>query len=241
MRLRRLHPEPAEIDSVEAVAGLAGQDRLAVNMVVSADGRAAFEGKTAPLSDPADRELFHVLRSQADAILVGPGTLREERYGPFTKSERFQALREQAGARPAALGVTITRSLDLPYDIPLFQDPGSHVVVYTSHDREPEDCPARVDVIRMTSLDPPAIVADLRERYDVRCVLSEGGPRLNGPLFAARAVDELFLTISPALMGGIDVRTIVEGVLPETLRLDLAQVVEHEGTLMLRYRMRRDG
>jgi riboflavin biosynthesis pyrimidine reductase len=235
MRFRRLFPDPGEIESVEAVTGLAGLPVLAVNMVASADGRAAFEGKTAPLSDPADRELFHLLRAQADAIFVGTGTLRAERYGTLTKSDHLRALRREAGLNHDAIGVTMTRTLDLPYDIPLFQDPSTRMVVYTTADREPEPCPARLEVVHVTQLDPPALIADLRERHGVRCVLCEGGPRLNSPLFGAGAVDELFLTISPALVGGAAPLTMIQGALPATLQLRLRQVLEHESTLMLRY------
>jgi riboflavin-specific deaminase-like protein len=237
MRFRRLHPQPGEIDSVEAVAGLAGRDVLAINMVCSADGRAAFEGVTAPLSDPADRELFHLLRTQADAIMVGTGTMRTEGYGRFTKDERRRALREAAGLKPEPIGVTLSRSLNLPYDIPLFQEPEAHIVVYTSSDREPEPCPAHVEVVRLPTVDAAAVVADLRERHGVRSILCEGGPHLNQPLLAAGVVDELFLTISPSLVGGLNPLTILEGELPATRPLELVQVLEHSGTLMLRYRV----
>ena len=241
MIFHRLHPTGADIESIEAVAGLAGERKLAINMVCSADGRAAAGGVTAPLSDPADRELFHLLRTQADAILVGTGTLRTERYGPFTKDDRRRALRERAGRPADVLGVTLTRSMDLPYDIPLFQDAASRLVVYTSSDREPEPCAAQLEVVRLPALDPAAAVADLRERHGVTCVLSEGGPTLNAPLFAAGVVDELFLTISPALVGGLDPLTILEGELDAAVALELLQVLEHDGTLLLRYGVARPG
>jgi len=241
MRFRRLFPDPGEIEGVEAVADLAGRPVLAVNMVVSGDGRAAFEGKTAPLSDPADRELFHLLRSQADAILVGTGTLRTERYGPLTKSDRLRALRAEAGLSADAIGATLTRTLELPYDIPLFQDPATRFIAYTSSDREPEPCPAQLEVVRMPVLDPALAVEDLRANHGVRCVLCEGGPRLNSPLFSAGVVDDLFLTISPALVGGHAPLTIIEGELPGTSRLELRQALEHDSTLLLRYAVRPAG
>ena len=241
MIFRRLLPEPGHVEGSEAVAGLAGHEVFAVNMVASADGRAAFGGVTAPLSDPADRELFHLLRAQADAILVGPGTLRTERYGRMIKDEERRAQRAAAGLAPEPLAVTLTRTLALPYDIPLFQEPEARVIVYTSSDREPEPCPAQLDVVRLPELSPPVVVADLRARHGVRCVLCEGGPTLNGALFAAGVVDELFLTISPALVGGRDPLTILEGDLDAALALDLVQALEHDGTLLLRYRVRPRG
>jgi riboflavin biosynthesis pyrimidine reductase len=241
VRLRRLHPEPGEIDALEAVAELAGRDVLAVNMVASADGRAAYDGKTAPLSDAADREVFHLLRAQADAILVGTGTLRTERYGRFTKDDRRRDIRTAAGLDPEPYGVTLSRSLDLPYEIPLFQDPGARIVVYTDSDRDAEPCPARVDIVRLDDLDPRAVVAHLRREYDVRCIVSEGGPTLNGPFFAAGVVDELFLCVAPVLTGGRRPLTILDGDLPAAISLQLRQAIEHEGSLLLRYAVRPAG
>jgi riboflavin biosynthesis pyrimidine reductase len=241
MRLRRLHPEPGEIDALDAVSGLAGEPRLVVNMVASADGRAAWDGRTAPLSDAADREVFHLLRAQADAVLAGTGTLRTERYGRFTKDDRRRAVREAAGLDPEPYGVTLSRSLDLPYEIPLFQDPGARLVVYTDSDRDPEPCPARLDVVRLDDLDPRAVVSHLRREYDVRCIVSEGGPTINGPFFAAGVVDELFLCVAPALLGGRRPLTILDGDLPAPLGLDLRQVIEHEDSLLVRYAVRSPG
>jgi riboflavin-specific deaminase-like protein len=241
MILRRLLPEAGQIEGPEAVAGLAGHDVLAVNMVASADGRAAFGGVTAPLSDPADRELFHLLRAQADAILVGTGTLRTERYGRMIKDPERRAQRAAGGLAPEPVAVTLTRTLELPYDIPLFQEPEARVLVYTSSDREAEPCAARLEVVRLEEASPPAALGDLRARHGVRCVLCEGGPTLNGSLFAAGVVDELFLTISPALVGGRDPLTILEGELEAALALELVQALEHDSTLLLRYRVRPRG
>ncbi|MDQ6915032.1 MAG: dihydrofolate reductase family protein, partial [Actinomycetota bacterium] len=88
VELRRLAPDPATVSPEAALAGLALGDRapddrpyVVVNFVASADGRAAFEGRSGALGDQADHELFHGLRGHADAVLVGTGTLRAERYG----------------------------------------------------------------------------------------------------------------------------------------------------------------
>ena len=54
-------------------------------------GRATLGGRSGPLSDRADRELFHGLRTAADAVLVGAGTVRTERYGPIVKNDELRA------------------------------------------------------------------------------------------------------------------------------------------------------
>ena len=100
MPLRRLDPDPAEVTPLEVAQSLrpaerapATRPRVLANMVSSADGRATFDGKSGGLGNEADRELFHALREQVDAILVGTGTLRAERYGPFVRDPARRARR----------------------------------------------------------------------------------------------------------------------------------------------------
>jgi riboflavin-specific deaminase-like protein len=247
--LRRLAPDPAPVTPAQALEGLAlgehaPDDRpyVVANFVASADGRASFEGRSGALGDEADRELFHALRGHADAVLVGTGTLRAERYGPLVRDPERRAARAAAGVRPAPLAVAVTRTFELPIGIPLFQDPASEVVVYTSAEGELEDCPAQVEVVR---LDPAemtftAALRRLRADHGVRSVLCEGGPTVFGALVGERVVDELFLTVSPKLAGGTEPLTILRGPrLPEPLDLDLAWVLEAGGALFLRYRLPR--
>ena len=51
------------------------------NFVATLDGRAALDGSTRPLGGPADLEMLLSLRAVADAVLIGPGTVRAEGYG----------------------------------------------------------------------------------------------------------------------------------------------------------------
>lgn len=223
MELRRLFPDHATTTVDEAASGLGFSERapadrpfIAVNMVSSADGKATLEGRTAPMSAPADRELFHHLRAQADGILVGAGTVRVERYGRVTKTEELQAKRESQGLRPEALAVIVTRSGDLPADLPLL-----------------EQAP---DSVRLVA-DLPQGLADLREE-GIRSLLCEGGPHLNSTLFAEGLVDELFLTIAPTVAGPGESLTIVEGnALPEAVNVELITVHEADGHLFMRYRV----
>jgi riboflavin-specific deaminase-like protein len=238
VQLRRLAPDPATVTPAEALEGLALADHapedrpyVAVNFVASVDGRATFEGRSGPLGDEADRELFHALRGHAEAVLVGAGTLRAERYGPLVRDR----------SRPRPLAVTVTRTLELPLDAPLFRDPDSTIVVYTSADEELPDCPANVRVVRLDAAEMTmtAVLRRLRADHGVRAVLCEGGPMLFGALVGEGVFDELFLTISPKLAGGTDPLTILHGPrLPEPLELELVWVLEAEGTLFPRYRRR---
>src|SRR4030081_2131726 len=101
VRLRRPLPprEPATAAPVrellrlwERRPGPSERQRVLVNMVSTVDGRATLGGRSAPLSGRADRELFHGLRAAVDAVLVGAGTVRMERYGRIIREESVRRL-----------------------------------------------------------------------------------------------------------------------------------------------------
>ena len=50
------------------------------NLVVGSDGATSKNGSSVGLSSPADRQRFHDLRKQSDAILIGGSTARREPY-----------------------------------------------------------------------------------------------------------------------------------------------------------------
>ena len=64
-------------------------------MVSTLDGKAAIDWRTRGISTELDRQLFHHLRTQADAVMVGAGTVRAERYGMHHQDHR--AAREARG------------------------------------------------------------------------------------------------------------------------------------------------
>jgi len=219
---------------------------LYLNMVASADGRAAFEGRAQGLGSEADTLLLTELRALADAVLVGTGTIRAEGYGRLVRNADRVARREAAGLAATPTAVLISRSFDIPWGAGLFEAPDQPVIVYTRAERSggepagrdrsvPPDVAAPLDVVRLEEPTPAAAMADLRSR-DVRSLLCEGGPRLNSALLEAGVVDELFLTLSPMLSGEPSAPRIVEGQgLPEPARLRLEWALRHEEELYLRY------
>jgi riboflavin-specific deaminase-like protein len=248
MRLRRLDPDPAEVTPLEVAQSLHPAERspaarpyVLANMVSSADGHATLAGKSGGLSNEADRELFHALREQVDAILVGTGTLRTERYGPFVRDPERRARREAAGLAANPIGCVVTRSMVLPDDIPLLQDPASTIVVYTSSDDDPPDVAARLEVTRLPAnmLTMTSALERLRADHGARSVLCEGGPTLLGALLVEELVDELFLSLAPCLVGGHGPAVVEGPALPAPAELDPAWVLESEGVLFLRYLVKR--
>jgi riboflavin biosynthesis pyrimidine reductase len=201
-------------DGIDALAELyaypaprsAGSPWLRANMIESIDGAASLDGRSGGLSGDADRQVFRVLRSLADVILVGAGTARAEKYRPVREREIFPALREgQAATPPIAV---VTRELDLDLDSPLLSGAagGARTILLTTEAapagrRAAAAAHADVVVAGRDSVTPAAAVKALSAR-DHRRVLVEGGPTLLRQIADAGLLDDLCLTLSPVLEGG---------------------------------------
>ena len=244
--MQLIHPERRSTSPDDLASGLRFGDKaprqrpyLALNMVSSLDGKATIEWRTKGLSTELDRLLFHHLRTQADAIMVGAGTVRSERYGRMAKSEELRDKREREGLARDPLAVVVSGRLDLPADLPLLNDPEQRVIIATGSDASLPGLGEQVEYARVGD-DLPLLMARLREDYGVRSVLCEGGPTLNSHLLAAGLVDELFLTLNPKLAGGAAALTIVAGRgLIEPAELTLIFVAEGEGDLFTRWRVQK--
>jgi riboflavin-specific deaminase-like protein len=225
--VRQLLPDLVDPVDPAAVYGdlpdAEGRPSVRLNMVASIDGATAMQGRSGGLSGPADKQLFSLLRTLADAVLVGAGTVRTERYGP--------------APLPVAI---VTRSCRLDWDARLFTAATVRPIVLTAASA-PADRRARAAEVADVVIAGDDEV-DVRRALDalggrgLRHVLCEGGPTLNDDLAAAGVVDELCLTLAPWLVGG-DVKRVLAGTeLPGAERYDLRSLCEDEGFLFLRYR-----
>lgn len=172
--------------------------------------------------------MFSVLRMTADVVLVGAGTVREERYGP--------------SRRPIAV---VTSSLDLPLTLPLFTertDAHPATIVLTTQRAAataPRDLRRLVELVEVgeTEVDLAAVIGHLHARGLGR-IHCEGGPRLLGSLAAAGLLDELLLTLVPLLLGSPPDGHIIgiPGGLRPPRHLRTTQVLEEDGSVFVRAR-----
>jgi riboflavin biosynthesis pyrimidine reductase len=241
-------PLPRVLDEISFGAW---RDRpwVLLNMISTADGRATIEGRSGPLGNRADRELFHGLRTLVDAVMVGAQTVRTERYDRPVSDAGERMRRLVRGLAEEPLACIVSSSLVLDPMIPLIADPLARVVVLTP---APEatvlDAAAKITYLRAARngrLDLPQCMRTLRARFGVRVLLCEGGPHLAGQLLAAGLLDELFLTLAPKLAAGEvesdpggsgPALSIVSGpALDPPVALRLRSALESEGYLFLRY------
>lgn len=223
------------------------------NFVESIDGVAAIPGvqrSSAVISGGAraDRLVMALLRAVADAIVIGSGTFREH-GGPWTAERAYPPTADlipRARELISAIGTTptlavVTASGALPADHPAL---ASALVVTTSAGARAiaernVACAGVIDVGASNDVDPATVIERLRER-GYRRILTEGGPSLMGSMLGASVVDELFVTISPKLLGGggdrppLTGETDLLGMAPDAHLLSVRRADDH---LFLRYRL----
>jgi riboflavin biosynthesis pyrimidine reductase len=170
------------------------------------------------------------LRTRVDAVMIGAGTMRAERYGRIVGDPAKRQRREREGLPHDPLMVIVSGRLDLPWDAPLFTEGQGRVLIATCSDDDPPETATSVRVVRYPgSVDLAALLFHLRTERGVRALLCEGGPRLHGQLIDAGLVDELFVTHAPKLGGGVGPGLVSE--LPEAERpLELGWLLAEEST-----------
>ena len=220
-----------------------GRPWVRANMVTSADGASTIRGRSAGLSSEADRDLFALLRTLCDVILVGAGTARAERYAAVRPEELRPGLRHGQAPVPAIAVVTRRISLDLSSPLLTAALPGARTILITTEQAPAElrsEARRNADVI-VAGEDTADLVLAVQALADrgYRRVLAEGGPQLLGELAAAEVLDELCLTISPLVASGGASRIAVGTSAVQSGRLALQHVLEEEGHLFCRYTRRR--
>lgn len=245
MDFRQLLPTPRAVDELELLAALrerpapAGRPYTAINFVASVDGRATVSGRSGPLGDDGDHAMFHGLREQFDAVLAGTRTLALERYGRILGNAERRERRAAAGLDPEPLACIVSRSGKLPEDLPLLQQPEARVAIFTSTELDTSGWQAQVEVVLLNG--PPTlgrVLSELRERFAVDSLLCEGGPTLFSSLVREGVADELFLTVSPTLVGGgLGLGITAGDEFDPPQPLELLWALERAGSLYLRYRI----
>jgi riboflavin biosynthesis pyrimidine reductase len=213
----------------------AGRPYVYSNFVVSRDGRVSFNepghsaGAVVARFDEHDRWLMALLRSRADAILMGDNTLRVEPEHVWTAeflwpddADAFADVRRVEERSPAPLQVFLSLEGDIDVEgAAVFSRPDAHVVIATTargaaRARSLPEVAARLDILELgvEAVDVAGLLATLGDEYGVATVLCEGGPRAYASLLAAGCVDDEFLTLSTVVIGSTVERprpSLVEG------------------------------
>ncbi len=215
-----------------------------VNMAMTVDGKITSSHREYPgFSSNADRKNMDRLRAEADALAVGAGTMRADNPKLHVRDEAMQAYRRSLGKPAGLTKILITASADLPPDSRIFDSPdGGASIIATVETADASRLAALAERVEVWKLGRDrvdlALLLDRLVDRGVRRVLLEGGGELNWAFVEAGLVDELHVTIAPALLGGRDAPTLLEGPglrMREQRRLQLAELRRDGDELFCRY------
>jgi riboflavin biosynthesis pyrimidine reductase len=238
--VRRLLPDPAQLDDdglIEAYRLPPGR-WLRFNFITSLDGAVTVDGVSEGLGSPGDQRIFDILRALADVVLVGHGTAAAEGYRGIEADSPVGRLRRRLGRPATAPIAVVSRRASLATDSGLVTDAVSPTILITCAAADPDRraalAAAGVTVLVCGDDDVDLPVAlDRLAGLGLGQVLCEGGPALLHAALTAGIVDELDVSVAPALVGGGT--RLLPAALADVLRLELHQLLEEGGMLFPRY------
>ncbi len=224
-----------------------------INMAMSADGKIATANRAvSSFSSRRDFEHLLELRATADAVMSGARTVGQEEINLGPGPARFRRLRLKEGLAEYNVRIVASGSGSLDPRAAVFRHRFSPIIVLASgraSGRKLSRLRAVADAVKIcgrSEIDFRAAFEWLREKWNVKRLLCEGGGELNGALFRAGLVNELHLTVCPKILGGRDAPTIADGTgglkLSDATRLVLKSMKRVGDELFLVYDvLRKDG
>ncbi len=219
---QRATPESA-VEAHVALPEAIPTDRAFVrlNMISSVDGGTAVGGVSGGLGNRDDHAVFAALREQADACLVGLGTVLAEGYGVPT---------------PPQLQLHVVSDTN---------DVTGAEELFASGPWPRWWCPTSVGPVPDGVAQAPGPARRRRSRVDLEAVsralagqvvIAEGGPTLAGLLAAEDLLDEFFGTIAPRVIAGSSQRVAAHGPDADASLWELNHgFLDDDGFLFLRY------
>ncbi len=199
----------SEIDYTQLSFPDPPQDRpfVAINMVMSADGRTVVDGTERGLGSTLDQRLMRELRVHFDVVLNGAATFRASGTSARHNNPRLEQWRTDRGMSPSPIAAVLTRSGILPPERRFFTDHSFEAVIYLSSAapesvRQQLESRGRPVVVVPEGKEAPAALQHMKSELGATRVLVEGGAKLNGDLIRHNCVDEYFLTLAPKIVGG---------------------------------------
>lgn len=189
-----------------------------INMAMTADGKIATANRAvSSFGSKQDHDNLLALRATADAVMCGARTadLNEINLGPGP--EKFRKLRRKRGLAEYNLRVLVSGSGSVQPQAEVFKHRFSPILVLTTQKastsarRRLQGLADEVKTCGKSEINFHAALRWLRQHWNVRRLLCEGGGELNDALFRSGLVDELHLTVCPKIFGGRHAPTIADG------------------------------
>lgn len=190
---------------------------VAVNIAMAADGKIAPDTRRfVPFGSRRDQQLMMELRSRADAVMAGAGTVGAGKVTLGPGGKKYQRKRLESGKAEYNLRVVVSRTGSISPRAHIFSKRFSPILLLTTEAagsklRALSKVVDGMFISKGDVLDFSAALRWLRTTWGVKRLLCEGGGELNAPMFRGGFVDELYLTICPLIFGGRNAPTLADG------------------------------
>ena len=206
-----------------------------LSAAISIDGKIASRSGDSKLSSQIDKVRLHKLRSKVDAILVGKNTVQRD--------DPLLTVRYTKGKNP--IRVILDSQGTIPINSKILQTCDKvPTIIAVSRKISNENLkklnkfPVEIIMSGENLVNIKLLMKSLSKRK-IKTILVEGGGTVNWQFIQNKMFDEIFITISPFIIGGTDAVTFVQGKgfdkIIKSPKLRLNSIKKLENHLVLHY------
>jgi riboflavin-specific deaminase-like protein len=221
-----------------------------LNVAMTADGKLAPANRQfVSFGSKRDRELLLELRTRADAVMSGARTVDASPVTLGPGPAKYRRLRLQRGRPEYNLRVIVSGSGTINPGAEVFKHRFSPIIILTTRRAgknrlaKLRDLADEVKICGEREIDFIEALRWLRKKWQVTRLLCEGGGEVNGALFHAGLVHEVYVTVCPLILGGRTAPTLADGngveALAQATQLELKSAKRADAEMYLIYRIKK--
>ncbi len=209
--------------------------KIILSAAISIDGKIATTTGDSKLSSKKDLIRLHKLRSKVDAILIGKNTVK--------KDDPLLTVRYSKGKNPTriildSLGTISNNSKILQTSSEIKTIIAVCKKISKKNLEKLQKSPVDVIVTGENRVNVKSLLQNLSTRK-IKTILLEGGGSINWEFIKNNLVDELFITVTPYILGGTDSISLVQGkgfdIILKSTKLRLKSVRRIQNDVVLHY------
>jgi len=202
---------------------------------ITLDGKLATQTGDSKLSSKADKNRVHRLRSKVDAILIGKNTAKlDDPVLSAHNAKKKNPIRIILDSN--AIIKNNSRILRTSSKIPTIIVVGERAS--KNNLQRLEKLPIQIIVCGKDRINVKKLLVTLRKQ-GIKKILVEGGGETNWSFVKENLTDEIIITITPYLVGGVTATTLVDGdgfsTIAKSVKLKLKSIKKIKNEIILHY------
>jgi len=218
--------------------------KIILNAAMSADGKiSTIKRKQVRISGEYDFARMDRMRADADAVMVGIGTVLADDPSLTVKSERLRYEHKQRWGRKDPIRIVVDSMARTPIDADIFNKGDGDIIIAVCNNAPGERVKklnekSRIITIGRDRVDLVGLMSNLKDS-GINTLMVEGGATLNWALISGKLVDEIHTYIGAIILGGENAPTLVDGTgffgKEDAVKLELASMEKMDNGVLLRW------